>query len=83
MIVAFNSNLVFIDIVNIFCHNLFKFLRFDYKNYTHFVHIFFIKKKQNINQLPPPKKTKQNKTKQNILMRFNIIFLRFKASKCS
>ena len=74
MIVVFNSNLVFIDIVNIFCHNLFKFLRFDYKNYTHFVHIFFIKKKQNTNQLPPPKKkTKQNKTKQNKTKHFDEI----------
>ena len=73
MIVVFNSNLVFIDIVNIFCHNLFKFLCFDYKNYTHFVHIFFIKKKQNINQLPPPKKTKQNKTKQNKTKHFDEI----------
>ena len=73
MIVVFNSNLVFIDIVNIFCHNLFKFLRFDYKNYTHFVHIFFIKKKQNINQLPLQKKTKQNKTKQNKTKHFDEI----------
>ena len=72
MIVVFNSNLVFIDIVNIFCHNLFKFLRFDYKNYTHFVHIFFIKKKQNINQ-PPPQKKKQNKTKQNKTKHFDEI----------